>query len=99
MNSARSAGRQVSGPLPPLSSGNLPPIPTPGSNAGNTSGAQPAWRPPPPPASIGPEIIEEFKGLAVLCAQLAERMASVEQDVKRLNRENQEIRELLIRRS
>ena len=53
--------------------------------------------PPPPPASIGPEIIEEFKNLAVVCAQLSERLALVEQDVKRLNRDNQELRELLTR--
>ena len=62
------------------------------------SAAQPRMPPPPPPpASIGPEIIEEFKNLAVVCAQLSERLALVEQDVKRLNRDNQELRELLTR--
>ncbi len=105
MQNARSAGRQAGGPLPgplpPVGGNPLPPIPIPGAGAGSATGANPAWstpRPPPPPASIGVEIIEEFKGLAVVCAQLAERLASVEQDVKRLNRDNQEIRELLLRR-
>jgi len=58
-----------------------------------------ALAPPPPPASIGDGIMEEFKNLAIISAQLAERLASVEQEVKRLGRDNQAIREMLTRHS
>lgn len=53
---------------------------------------------PPPPAEVGVDFyIEEFKNLAVMQAQFAERLASTERDVQRLSRENQQIRELLTR--
>ncbi|MCK6552138.1 hypothetical protein L6R52_40280, partial [Myxococcota bacterium] len=50
----------------------------------------------PQPVKIGPELVlEEFKNLAVMHSQLAERLAAVESELGRLGRENQEIRELL----
>jgi signal recognition particle receptor subunit beta len=50
----------------------------------------------PQPVKIGPEIVlEEFKNLAVMHSQLAERLAAIENEVGRLGRENQEIREVL----
>lgn len=53
---------------------------------------------PPPPGEVGIDFyIEEFKNLAVMQAQFAERLASMEKDVQRLGRENQQIRELLTR--
>jgi hypothetical protein len=42
-------------------------------------------------------IFDEFKNLAIMHAQLAERMASLEGEVSRLARENQDIREFLAR--
>ncbi|MCC7381650.1 MAG: GTPase [Deltaproteobacteria bacterium] len=88
---ARSAGRASTGAaaaLPSLSSGSLPP-------AGGWS--QPRNGPlPPPPATLGAEVLfEEFKSLALMHSQLAERLTTIEQEVKRLGRENQEIRERL----
>lgn len=38
-------------------------------------------------------ILDEFKNLAVLTAQLQERMAAVEQELRRLGQENQDLRE------
>ncbi|MFO0722270.1 MAG: ADP-ribosylation factor-like protein [Myxococcota bacterium] len=97
------------GGLPPLPSpGALPPIPAPMSS-GTGTGNAPKWtppkngpdrpeRPPPPPATLGADLLlDEFKNLAVVQAQLAERMAVVEQELKRLSRENQEMRETLTR--
>ena len=47
---------------------------------------------------MGPEfIIEEFKSFAVITSQLTERLTAVEREVKRLGRENQELREVLAR--
>jgi signal recognition particle receptor subunit beta len=66
----------------------LPPAPRAASGA----------RLPPPPGEVGIDFyIEEFKNLAVMQAQFAERLASTERDVQRLSRENQQIRELLTR--
>jgi len=50
------------------------------------------------PSIVGPEfIIEEFKSFAVITGQLTERLTAVEREVKRLGRENQELREVLAR--
>lgn len=50
------------------------------------------------PHIVGPEfIIEEFKSFAVITSQLTERLTAVEREVKRLGRENQELREVLAR--
>jgi signal recognition particle receptor subunit beta len=52
----------------------------------------------PQPMRIGTEmVLDEFKNLAVMHSQLAERLAAVEQELNRLGRENQEIREILAR--
>lgn len=52
----------------------------------------------PQPMRIGPEmVLDEFKNLAVMHSQMAERLAAVEQELNRLGRENQEIREILAR--
>ena len=64
---------------------------------------QPA--PPPPPPREGPSgmsisadmVVEEFKHLAVVQSQMSERLSSLESELARLGRENQEIRELLAR--
>lgn len=67
----------------------------------------------PPPAPPKPNIVEgpgpmkisqdmvmdEFKSLAVMHSQLAERLSAVENEMTRLGRENQEIREILARQS
>jgi hypothetical protein len=42
-------------------------------------------------------VLDEFKNLAVMHSQMAERLAAVEQELSRLGRENQEIREMLAR--
>lgn len=48
---------------------------------------------------IGTEmVLDEFKNLAVMHSQLAERLATVEYELSRLGRENQEIREILAQR-
>jgi signal recognition particle receptor subunit beta len=105
--------RETAAPVAaPMSSG---PIPTPVPPMGVplpaiTTQTAPLWppprngpsaeRPPPPPASLGAEVLfDEFKSLAVMQSQLAERLTTIEQEVKRLGRENQEIRERLARRS
>ncbi len=73
-----------------------------------TTPTQPKWtapkngpypdRPPPPPATLGADLLlDEFKNVAIMQAQLAERMAVVEQELKRLARENQEMREAIAR--
>ncbi|MEM7677606.1 MAG: hypothetical protein AAF449_16540, partial [Myxococcota bacterium] len=70
--------------------------------------AAPAARQPaaPPPAPReGPSgmaisadmVVEEFKHLAVVQSQMSERLSSLESELARLGRENQEIRELLAR--
>lgn len=71
-----------------------------------------AYQTPPPPASganglngpqavrIGTEVVvEEFKNLAIMHSQMAERLAAVERELSRLGRENQEIREFLARQN
>ena len=73
-----------------------------GSGAQNASARQPA---PPPPPREGPSgmaisadmVVEEFKHLAVVQSQMSERLSSLESELARLGRENQEIRELLAR--
>lgn len=53
---------------------------------------------PPQRATIGTEILlDEFKNLAVMHSQMAERLAVIEREVARLGRESQEIRNLLAR--
>ena len=42
-------------------------------------------------------VVEEFKHLAVVQSQMSERLSSLENELARLGRENQEIRELLAR--
>lgn len=44
-------------------------------------------------------VMEEFKSLAVMQSQLSERMSQLETEMQRLSRENQDIREMLTRRS
>ncbi|MBI2378193.1 MAG: GTPase domain-containing protein [Deltaproteobacteria bacterium] len=96
-NALRSAGGLVE-PNSPVLSGQ--PVPS-ASAFGGLSAAVPgafAARPPPTPGTIGPEFyLEEFKGLALAHGQLAERLGAVEQELRRLGRENQEIRDILAR--
>ncbi len=44
-------------------------------------------------------VMDEFKSLAVMHSQLAERLSAVENEMNRLGRENQEIKEILARQS
>ncbi|GEM_PF-623489 len=109
-NAGRAATGQMP-QLPPLPAGGLPPLPSPGALPPLppvTTPTQPKWtapkngpypdRPPPPPATLGADLLlDEFKNVAIMQAQLAERMAVVEQELKRLARENQEMREAIAR--
>lgn len=55
---------------------------------------------PPGPMKVSADmVLDEFKSLAVMHSQLAERLSAVENEMSRLGRENQEIRELLARQS
>lgn len=52
----------------------------------------------PQPVRIGAEMVmDEFKHLAVMQSQMAERVSSLEAEVQRLGRESQEMKELLAR--
>jgi signal recognition particle receptor subunit beta len=54
----------------------------------------------PQPVRIsGDLVLDEFKHLAVMTSQMAERLVAIERELNRLGRENQEIRELLARQS
>jgi mutual gliding-motility protein MglA len=54
----------------------------------------------PKPVKITSDLVlDEFKNLAVMQSQFEERLAALEHEISRLGRENQEIRELLIRSS
>ncbi len=44
-------------------------------------------------------VLDEFKNLAVMQSQFEERLTALEHEISRLGRENQELRELLIRQS
>ena len=60
-----------------------------------------------PPNADGPKpvkitsdlVLDEFKNLALMQSQFEERLTALEHEISRLGRENQEIRELLIRQS
>lgn len=112
LQAAKTAGRAVA---PNAMTSTMNPLgvtpPPPPVAAPINTGTMPIWnqprngpqnfeRPAPPPAQLSPEIlIDEFKSLALMHSQLAERLTTVEQEVKRLGRENQEIRERLTRHS
>jgi signal recognition particle receptor subunit beta len=60
----------------------------------------PQVKAPPPPGTVGTDFyLEEFRNLALMQARLAERLATMEQEVRRLGGESQEIRELLSRQA
>lgn len=67
----------------------------------------PGARPPVPLNPNGPQpvrisgdlVLDEFKHLAAMHSQMAERLATIEAELGRLGRENQEIRELLARQN
>lgn len=62
--------------------------------------ATPAPRPAPEPARISTDmVLDEFKNLAVMHSQVAERVAKLEAEVQRIGRDNHDLRELLARRS
>lgn len=78
------------------------------------TGAEPASRPAPAPPAPRPEpkregpqpvrispdmVLDEFRNLALMQSQLAERMSQLEHELARLGRDNQEIRETLARQS
>ncbi len=71
----------------------------------NANASKPAAQPAPPREGPGPMkisqdmVLDEFKSLAVMHSQLAERLAAVENEMTRLGRENQEIKEILARQS
>ncbi|MBI4821755.1 MAG: GTPase domain-containing protein [Deltaproteobacteria bacterium] len=72
--------------------------PAPSAFAGPVPQSPQGVRAPPTPGTIGPDFyLEEFKGLAVAHGQLAERLGAVEAELRRLGRENQEIRDILAR--
>jgi signal recognition particle receptor subunit beta len=86
-------------PPPPIPRGaGLPPLPGVPAQTPMVApmASPPSPRPLPPPATIGTDLlIDEFRNLAAVQSQLAERMMLVEQELRRLGRENQELRELL----
>ncbi len=101
-------GRQAVGTVAPGSWSSSIPRANPGPDASGAatpavSARQPA--PPPPPPREGPSgmaisadmVVEEFKHLAVVQSQMSERLSSLESELARLGRENQEIREILAR--
>ncbi|MGF1511725.1 MAG: ATP/GTP-binding protein [Myxococcota bacterium] len=77
----------------------------PNSGTGSMSRIRPNV-PPPPPAD-GPQavkvdvnmVMDEFRNLAVMHSEMSERVNRVENELRRLSQENQDIRELLTRRS
>src|SRR5262249_49617872 len=72
--------------IPRSAAGMAPPLPL------NPNGPQ--------PMRIGPEmVLDEFKNLAVMHSQMAERLSAIEQELSRLDHENQEIREILARQN
>jgi hypothetical protein len=76
--------------FPSFQAPGTPRVPPPNAPSANGSGYD--------PAKIGPEVwYEEFKNLALTYSQLTERLSAVEAELKRLGRENQEIREYLSR--
>jgi mutual gliding-motility protein MglA len=98
-NAPRATARPASATLNPPPAGRQPPPPPAATNPptrGTLSGvANPNG---PQPVRIGADmVLDEFKNLAVMHSQMAERLAAVEQELNRLGRENQEIRELLAR--
>ncbi len=82
-------------PKPNLSVG----TPAPLAAASPMPTPPPAPKEGPGPMTIGADMImDEFKNLAVMQAQLAERVSSIEAELRRLGVENSEIREMLTRR-
>lgn len=85
----------------PIAGSRLPPPPPAPTNPPRPSANLSAPPNPngPQPMRIGTEmVLDEFKNLAVMHSQLAERLATVEYELSRLGRENQEIREILAQR-
>jgi signal recognition particle receptor subunit beta len=80
----------------------LPPMPPPGL-AQSQSAARPSQplnpNGPQPVKISGDLVLDEFKHLAVMTSQMAERLAAIEAELSRLGRENQEIREILARQN
>ncbi|HJL42981.1 MAG TPA: GTPase domain-containing protein [Myxococcales bacterium LLY-WYZ-16_1] len=74
---------------------------TPAAAAAESAPAAPGLRPDgPQPMRVDVSMVmEEFKSLAVMQSQLSERMSQLETEMQRLSRENQDIREMLTRRS
>jgi hypothetical protein len=78
---------------------------TPGGGVPNVPAArapaiQPSRADGPKPVKITTDLVlDEFKNLALMQSQFEERLTALEHEISRLGRENQEIRELLIRQS
>ncbi len=91
--SAAAAAAAASRPPPPAAPpAYSPPAPAPSQRPLREDGPQ--------PVKITPDLfIDEFKNLAMMASQLAERMSAVEAEMIRLGRENQEIREIITRQS
>lgn len=79
------------------------PVPTPAARAPSAAPrapSAPSNHEAPGPMRISQDmVLEEFKSLAVMHSQLAERLSALETEMTRLGRENQEIREILARQS
>lgn len=100
-NVQRATARPASATFAPPTAGRMPPPPpaatNPPARAPQTSPGLPNPNGP-QPMRIGTDmVLDEFKNLAVMHSQMAERLAAVEAELSRLGRENQEIRELLAR--
>jgi signal recognition particle receptor subunit beta len=94
-------------PKTSLDRGDDTPAQTPLARATTAPAAAPAHAAKLPPNKDGPKpvkitsdlVLDEFKNLAIMQSQFEERLTALEHEISRLGRENQEIRELLIRQS
>lgn len=94
-------------PPPPPPAAAQPPGPPPARPGPPAMPPPPGARPPVPLNPNGPQpvrisgdlVLDEFKHLAAMHSQMAERLATIEAELGRLGRENQEIRELLARQN
>jgi signal recognition particle receptor subunit beta len=88
--------QSVTGPQTSSRVSSLPPMPPPGTQPPRPVGPLNPNGPQPVKIS-GDLVLDEFKHLAVMHSQMAERLAVIEAELSRLGRENQEIREILAR--
>lgn len=95
-SAAAAAAAAAARPPPPAA----PPQYVPPAPVAATPSGRPLREDGPQPVKITPDLfIDEFKNLAMMASQLAERMSAIEAEMVRLGRENQEIREIITRQS